>query len=954
MKKMLIEGVLLIALLQGATLVQAGPFDDEPVCPHGVDCNSGSGGRAVDMGGGQVAIIPNAPIKPESASSSGDLGECNCANLLRLGKARSAYYAKLAPRCFQEYGGKAINATCPKEPVPKGDSSAVAKPESGVLPDDSVTLPSSSSVDQGGALTSTFLGWLSLPPPGAGRVAGIPGPRTTGEAITGAILPGLVIILGGLLSGVFGNPLPTNPVPSTPSNSPVPTGNEEDSARVASEAAARAEAEKQAAWVKQREEDLRQVREQKSYIAATAAGARQGGFNTTEHDRQMADLERRERELTRQIQDAGGDSSYVAKERETIKVGEGFNEANRIAQEFARQQAIAAARARLEELEKARQQAERDYNKNVRDGFIQNVRKDISDIPGQLKEAAKSGLRTIGTVVHDVGKVLTDKESWKEAIGQTLKDLAGSPLRSARKVAGFYGEVASTAAKTAVAVVVNTVTHPIETIKAITGIDNWEKVMDPNVPVTERIGRAIIGAIDAAVSIPSGAFKAAKAADVALDAAKVAKLADKASDVRKSAQVADAAHVKDGVKVAEKPAVVSGEKVGAVDRVPAKPLSPIERENAWQEGKLAGQKAIDRAHEAVASKDPQQLRDAALGLQENKQGMYQVNRLQDARSAETRVELKKEMQKVYDATDHKVCEELNQKYRKTLDDGSVHEPEIRRKEITNEPKPGSPPKDPTKMPIDRDVTYERKARAGEWIPDPEKPGAFVRAEGDRWIPDPNKPGAFVKVEGEWVDIPAKESGEIYNGKFKETALEGASPETRAKYDKMTNDEFGKRMDQTVTDRLSKDAYGRGASDLDTAVRTPAGTFSDPAGVGKTSEFKAQEWFERAGQAKTPVEREACIAEGMRQTSKQFGNQIENRLEVLNKYRGEGSPNPGLPKVTPPGELKEGIDVLRKVADGSISPAVADARLASIGLTREMVANKLGDFLDKIYRMPVAP
>ncbi len=171
---------------------------------------------------------------------------------------------------------------------------------------------------------------------------------------------------------------------------------------------------------------------------------------------------------------------------------------------------------------------------------------------------------------------------------------------------------------------------------------------------------------------------------------------------------------------------------------------------------------------------------------------------------------------------------------------------------------------------------------------------------------------------------------------------------------MSPEEFGKRMDQTVTDRLSNDAYGRGASDLDTAVRNPAGSFSDPAGVGKTSEFKAQEWFERADHAKTPIEREACIAEGMRQTSKQFANQIDNRLEVLNKYRGEGSPNPGLPKVTPPGELKAGIDVLKKVADGSISPAVADARLASIGLTREAVANKLGDFLDKIYRMPVAP
>ena len=259
------------------------------------------------------------------------------------------------------------------------------------------------------------------------------------------------------------------------------------------------------------------------------------------------------------------------------------------------------------------------------------------------------------------------------------------------------------------------------------------------------------------------------------------------------------------------------------------------------------------------------------------------------------------MQKVYDATDKKVCDELSQKYRKTAADGLAYEPEVRPKTITNEARPGSPPKDPTKMPIDRDVTYERKARPGEWIPDPERPGRFVRADGS-----------------EWVDIPAKQSGQIYNEKFKETALEGASPETRAKYANMTPEAFGKRMDQTVTDRLSSDAYGRGASDLDTAVRNPAGTFTDPAGVGKTSEFKAQEWFERADHAKTPIERETCIAEGMRQTSKQFGNQIENRLSVLNKYRGEGSPNPGLPKVTPPGELKAGIGILKEVADGTIS------------------------------------
>jgi hypothetical protein len=920
--KKLVFKVLLVALLLATFTAWANTHD-----------GAGSGGRAVDMGGGQFAIIPNAPIQPDSTSSSEALGECSCTNLKRLARARSSYYQILAPRCFQEYGGKAINATCQKTadgsnaPLPPQPSDG--KPQTEPAPQ-----APQAPADQAAPATTGTPGWSSPPPPGAGRVGAVPGPKNMGEAITGAILPGLTIILGGLLSGALGNPQPTPPQPQPIS----PVSNGEDSARAA-DASAKADAERQAAWVKQREEDLRQVREQKSFIAANAAGARQGGFDVKAHDRQLADLERRERELTRQISDAGGNTSYVAKERASVQVGHGFTEANRIAKEFEHQQAAAAARANLEELEKARQQTERDYNKNVRDGFIQNVRKDINDIPGQLKEAAKSGLRSIGTVVHDVGKVLTDKESWKQAIGQTIKDVVTSPMRSARKVAGFYGEVVSTASSAAATVVVNTVTHPIDTIKAITGIDNWEKVMDPNVPVTERLGRAIIGAIDAATSIPGGAFKTAKAADAAVDMAKVG---NKAVEVEKAAHAGKAAHAKDAIKSADKPSVLVSKVndvpvIGEIDRMPAKPLSPIERETAWHEGKQAGQQAIDNAHAAVASSDRQQIRDAALGMQENKHGLYQVNRLKDANAAQTRVAIKNEMQKVYDATDKKVCDELTEKYRKPSADGTVHEPQVRRKEITNEPKPGDPPKDPTKVPIDRDVTFERKARPGEWIPDPEKPGTFVQADGS-----------------EWVDIPSSQSGQIYDKKFQETALEGASAQTRAKYAKMSPEEFGRRMDQTVTDRLSNDAYGRGASDLDTAVRNPAGSFSDPAGVGKTSEFKAQEWFEKAGHAKTPIERETCIAEGMRQTSKQFGNQIEGRLEVLNRYRGEGSPNPGLPKVVPPQELKAGIDILKKVADGSISPVVADARLASMGMTREVVANKLGDFLDSIYRMPVAP
>jgi hypothetical protein len=206
-----------------------------------------------------------------------------------------------------------------------------------------------------------------------------------------------------------------------------------------------------------------------------------------------------------------------------------------------------------------------------------------------------------------------------------------------------------------------------------------------------------------------------------------------------------------------------------------------------------------------------------------------------------------------------------------------------------------------------------------------------------------------------VDVPAKESSAVYHEKFKEAALDGASPEMQAKYKDMPPHEFAKHMDQTVTDRMANDAYGRGPKDLETAVKSPGGEFSDPSGVGRTAEYKAHEWFERAERdARTPAEHETCVAEGMRQATKQYGNQVQNRLDVLNKFRGEGSHNPDIPKITPPGELKAAMEIMQKVTDGKISPATADAQLAAIGQTREMAAKNLGEFLTKVYSMPVAP
>ena len=365
-----------------------------------------------------------------------------------------------------------------------------------------------------------------------------------------------------------------------------------------------------------------------------------------------------------------------------------------------------------------------------------------------------------------------------------------------------------------------------------------------------------------------------------------------------------------------------------LDRFRDKPPSRTERENAWQNGKQEGRTIIDQAKEAAKSGDPQKLRDATLEMQANKQGIWDINRQKSSESAETRTKLNNEIKQIYNKTDSKVCGELG----KTYGEG------VRPKSITNEPKPGSPPKDPSKMSIDRDVTYERPASKGELIPDPKTPGKFIEAKG-----------------GEYVDIPAKESGKVYAEKFKETALEGASQQTRDKYKDMTPEQFTKRMDQTVTDRVASDAYGRGPSDLNTAVKDPAGDFSDPSGVGQTSEFKANEWYEKAERdAKTPEEHETYVAEGMRQTTKQYGNQIQNRLDILNQNRGPGTTRPDLPPVTPPPELKAGINIIKQVSDGKMSPATADAKLAAIGMTRQDVGHNLNSFLNKIYRMPVNP
>ena len=98
----------------------------------------------------------------------------------------------------------------------------------------------------------------------------------------------------------------------------------------------------------------------------------------------------------------------------------------------------------------------------------------------------------MGDTIRDTGKALTDAENWKamgQAVVQTRKDLVGSPLQSARRWATSTATWPAPPARWW-----EPCGHPPDRDgQAIIGYDNWEKAMDPNVPVTERIGRTLVG-----------------------------------------------------------------------------------------------------------------------------------------------------------------------------------------------------------------------------------------------------------------------------------------------------------------------------------------------------------------------------------------------------------------------------------------------------------------------------
>ena len=561
-----------------------------------------------------------------------------------------------------------------------------------------------------------------------------------------------------------------------------------------------------------------------------------------------------------------------------------------------------------------------------RQEYDKAVVEDLSTLPdyarklgGKTKDFLKKAYREV-----------TDKNNWialGEATQKTHDDIFKRPEESARKMGRFYRKVGEGIVNVGKGIWNN----PVSFVKAILGIDNWEKVVDGKVPLGERLLRALYGAVDTTLNIASGkglvkgaAVKATKAFDAAMDAGKGVKAVDAALDASKGVKAVDAAmdagkgvkaadtalDAGKGAKVADT-AMDSGKGAKAVDAgADAKKTADVvddltdaekaaNRRNAWDKARRAGRNKVEEFKKALRSGDRKRIRKATLDIQGDKQALREINR----RSSSIKKAMNAEMNAIYRKTDRNVIKKVATEFGVDPKDVKIIKP-------TN-------PSKAVKVGADRDfcVRITKKVKVD---------------------------GRVRKIE---FDVPHNKLQKIYDDEFYKAAkgskyAPGVKPS-----------EFSKKMDQVCTSSTHPDAYGIKSDpilhpdhpgDLDVALKHPGRDFLDPAGVGKTTTFKGQELFNEANKirATNPVKAEEMVGEGMRQVTKQYKNQVLARANAL---RAQGH------AVSLPDKLDDAVKIMNRVDEG-MSPVEAEKLLKKIGYTPDKVAKTIGETIESMQKL----
>lgn len=576
---------------------------------------------------------------------------------------------------------------------------------------------------------------------------------------------------------------------------------------------------------------------------------------------------------------------------------------------------IEQLRERLAELEKQRE-LDNSFATQLSEtakNYVDGVNKDLDALPGDLQrlalEAAREIRDTTGAVITVAGDTagdiygeLTDVDNYK-AVGQaavdTAKELILHPVDSSVKVGDVVkstGTAGLNAAGVAGNVVAGIASNPIGFVEAVVGIDNWKKALDPNVSVGERVARAFYGAIDASLNFASGGTKVAvEGMEVGLDGVKLVKGAETGADAAKAAKGAEAAA--DTAKLTAK-------------------LEDPARVQAWEAGRLAGQQKADKLAEALKSGDTDEIKKALVECQKDKHSIQALNKGDDSLKVAYNQNMKK---LITDDVDQALKEKIAQRYGLDPKDVEIVKPT----NPTGKPKIGS----------DLDFTVKVKAKPGEIVPDPSKPGNFMQV----------KPGDNLTK-----DVPIKDAQEIYNRELYNKVTGEPIPTDPEKFEafQAEADKLAHDMDHVAGHRVGAESYGASQQDLEVILQKSSGQFTDPEQAGMVASYKSTHLYQQAENiAKVdPGKAEQLIADGMRQTTKQYNNLIETRVGVLQSQGVEAAVDSRLTKA---------VDILKQVETRGLAPAKAEALLkAELKMSKDDVANMLGAQLAKLHRVKV--
>ncbi|PKN38705.1 MAG: hypothetical protein CVU62_00450 [Deltaproteobacteria bacterium HGW-Deltaproteobacteria-2] len=556
------------------------------------------------------------------------------------------------------------------------------------------------------------------------------------------------------------------------------------------------------------------------------------------------------------------------------------------------------------------------------ENYEKGVNRDLDALPGDLGRLALSAAREIrdttgqlitaaGDTAEDIYREVTDVDNYK-AVGQaavdTAKQLILHPVdasvqvgdtvkaagRGALKAAGAVGNVAVAIAS-----------NPIGFAEAVIGIDNWKKVVDPNVSVGERVVRALYGAVDASLNFASGGTKVAvEGMEAGIDGVKLIKGAEAGADAAKAAKGAEA--VTDAAKAAH-----GAETASDAAKITAKLDDPA-RVKAWEAGRMAGQQKADKLADALKSGDAGDIKKALVECQKDKHAIQSLNKGDDSIKLAYNQKMK---ELITDDVDQVMKEKIAQRYGVDPKDVEIVKPT----NPTAKPKVGS----------DLDFTVKVKAKPGEIVADPNNPGKFIKVE----------PGDVLTK-----DVPVKDAQQIYNRELYSKVTGEPIPTDPEKFKafQAEADNLAHDMDHVAGHRVGTESYGASQKDLDVILQKSGGQFTDPEQAGKLASFKSNHLYQQAENiAKVnPGKAEALISDGMRQTTKQYSNLIETRVSALQSKGIDVAVDPRLTKA---------VDILKQVENTGMAPAKAEALLkAQLNMSKDDVANMLGTQLAKLH------